>query len=156
MMRRAEKELKQPAQIEDVLTRARVIRLALMDEREPYIVPLLFGYDGKRLYFHSACEGRKINILQNNPRVCFECEVDVEIRPADNICSWSVGYRSVIGYGVVSIITDLAEKRKAMGVLLNHYTNSPYEIPDVSMEKTCMFAVEIEAIQGKGSLTKEG
>ncbi|MBN1267180.1 MAG: pyridoxamine 5'-phosphate oxidase family protein [Anaerolineales bacterium] len=150
-MRRAEKELAESTQIEEILRKADVIRLALFDGKEPYIVPLLYGYDGEQLYFHSAGEGRKIEILRSNPRVCFECEIDVRIKPSDKICSWSLQYRSVVGYGVVRFLTDPAEKRKAMETLLDHYTDPPYDIEDTTLQRTCMFVVEIESLCGKSS-----
>jgi len=149
MMRRAEKEITDRALIDAVLHKAEVLRLALVDQGEPYIVPLMFGYDGRRLVFHSAREGRKIDILRINPRVCFECEVDVALQPADSVCSWSVEYRSVIGYGTARFLEDPEEKRQALELLMDHYTSGPYEFRESSLAASCLVEILVESVSGK-------
>jgi hypothetical protein len=78
-MRRKDKEISDIALIEDIITKARVCRLALYDNARPYIVPLCFGYKDNILYFHSAPEGKKLSLLRNNNRVCFEFDTDHEL-----------------------------------------------------------------------------
>jgi len=63
-MRRREKQITDRSQIEAIIARSQVCRLALSDGGQPYIVPLCFGYRRSRLYFHSAAAGRKIDILR--------------------------------------------------------------------------------------------
>ena len=111
-MRRAEKEITDQAEIHDILREARLLRLAMIDGERPYMVPMLYGFDGDHLYLHSAREGRKVDVLTCNPEVCFECEVGVRLSPTENICRWGVDYQSVIGYGRAVILTDGVEKKQ--------------------------------------------
>ena len=53
-MRRAEKEIKDQTDIDNIIKEARVCRLAMADKDQPYVVPLNFGYDYPYLYFHDA------------------------------------------------------------------------------------------------------
>ena len=71
-MRRKDKEIKDKEVIESIIKRATVCRIALSENNVPYIVPLSFGYKDNCLYFHSAPEGRKIDIIKQNNNVCFE------------------------------------------------------------------------------------
>ena len=43
------------------------------DGEQPYIVPVTFSYDGEYIYGQTA-EGKKLAILQKNPKVCFEVD----------------------------------------------------------------------------------
>jgi nitroimidazol reductase NimA-like FMN-containing flavoprotein (pyridoxamine 5'-phosphate oxidase superfamily) len=71
-LRRADKEITDRDEIESIIRKSLVCRLGLTDNARLYIVPLCFGYTDNRLYFHSATEGRKIEILKRNNEVCFE------------------------------------------------------------------------------------
>src|SRR5271157_1176991 len=105
-MRRSEREIKERAVIDATIRQCLVCRLGLADGVEPYIVPLCFGYDGEALYFHSASDGRKIDILRKNNRVCFEFDIPEGMREAEQGCRWGIKYRSVIGFGTAEIVDD--------------------------------------------------
>ena len=63
-MRRKDREVTNPEEIESILRRCRVCRIAMQDEEGLYILPLSYGYEMDNgcltLYFHGAKEGRKI------------------------------------------------------------------------------------------------
>ncbi len=67
-MRRNDSEITDRKDIDGIIRRCRVCRLAMCDGSQPYIVPLSFGYDGSFLYFHTAREGRKIDIIKRNKK----------------------------------------------------------------------------------------
>ncbi len=75
-MRRREREIRDQAGIQEILEKGLVCRLGLYDGQYPYVVPMNFGYRDGRIYFHCAAEGRKIDILQKNDRVCIEVDID--------------------------------------------------------------------------------
>ena len=66
-MRRKDREISDYSEIIRIIESCSVCRLGLMDENEAYIVPMNFGYivENKELtlYFHSAKEGRKIDLM---------------------------------------------------------------------------------------------
>ena len=150
-MRRADREIRDRKAIEDILERATVCRLGLCHRGVPYVVPLSFGYEDDRLYFHSAPEGRKIEIIKENHNVCFEVDVDQQIIESDTACSWTVRYRSVIGFGKAQLLEDLAEKRKALDVILAHYSDKAHEYSEGALEKVAVIRVNIETMTGKQS-----
>ena len=59
-MKRQDKEIQNRQLIDEIISQALVCRLGLCRDNQPYVVPLNFGYDGQRLYFHSAQKGMKI------------------------------------------------------------------------------------------------
>ena len=151
-MRRHEREIREETEIHEILEKALVCRLGLYDGRYPYVVPLNYGFRDGRLYFHSAREGRKIEILKNNDRVCIEVDIDSRIVRSDAPCRWAAKYRSVIGFGRARIVDDEAEKRAALDVIMAHYGGQGGEYDEKSLQRICVIEVVIENMTGKQSL----
>jgi nitroimidazol reductase NimA-like FMN-containing flavoprotein (pyridoxamine 5'-phosphate oxidase superfamily) len=150
-MRRAERQITGARAIEEILERATVCRLALSDHNQPYVVPLCYGLRGNCLYFHSAPEGKKIEILKENPQVCFEVDVDFQVLEADVACDSSSRYRSVIGFGRARLLENVEEKRKALDIILAHYSEGPFEYDEESVNEVAVIEVEIDGLTGKQS-----
>lgn len=150
-MRRKDKEIKDRKDIESIIRKADICRIALSDKNSPYIVPVNFGYKENCLYFHSAKEGKKIDIIRRNNKVCFECDVDVELVRTGNPCDWTTKYHSVIGQGEAFFLNDLGEKEKALDIILEHYSDDKYEYDEKAMNSIAVIKVEIESMTGKKS-----
>ncbi|TKJ28996.1 MAG: pyridoxamine 5'-phosphate oxidase [Chloroflexi bacterium B3_Chlor] len=150
-MRRKDREIKDRDAIESILERATVCRVAFSDNDVPYIVPLNFGYADNCLYFHSAPEGKKIEIIKQNSSVCFEVDVDVQLVEGKKACDWTVRYRSVVGFGKVFLVDDPKEKRRALDIIVGHYSDKSYEYPEEEISRVAVIKVEIESITGKQS-----
>ncbi len=76
-MRRKDREITGIGEIEVIISHADICRIALTENNMPYIVAMNFGYSGgekKRLYFHCATEGRKIDMIRKNSYVCFQMD----------------------------------------------------------------------------------
>lgn len=150
-MRRSEREIRDRGAIESILERATVCRVAFSHDNLPYIVPLNFGYADNCLYFHSAPEGKKIEIIKQNSSVCFEVDVDVELVEGGKACDWTVRYRSVVGFGKAFLVDDPKEKRRALDIIVGHYSDKSYEYPDEEINNVAVVKVEIESMTGKQS-----
>ena len=48
-----------------------VCRIGLADGSEPYIIPVCFGYLTGTIYLHSSLSGKKIAIIEKNPKMLF-------------------------------------------------------------------------------------
>jgi hypothetical protein len=148
-MRRSEKAMNGRAAIDAVIRDSRVCRIGMVDDGEPYVVPVCFGYDGEALYFHGAAEGRKVGILVRNPRVCFEFDVCLGVVAADEACKFGLQYRSVMGTGTVRRLEDAAEKRRGLGLIMAQYAPGAFTFSDDQVAKICVFRIAIEAVTGK-------
>lgn len=151
-MRRKDKEIFDIKEIEEIINRAQICRLALTENDIPYIVPMNYGYKDKCLYFHSANEGKKIDMIRKNPKVCFEMDIDEELVNKENPCKWGMKFLSVIGFGTAEIINDFESKKKALKIIINHYSKeSHYEFDSQAINRVTIIKLSIEEITGKKS-----
>ncbi len=151
-MRRREREIRDEKEMQDILDQGLVCRLGLSDGLLPYVVPMNFGTRNGRLYLHSAGEGRKVDMIRRNNRVCFEVDVGARISRGESACRWSMKYRSVIGFGTARILEDETDKRAGLDAIMAHYggPEGPYDAK--SLERTCVIEITIETMTGKQSL----
>jgi uncharacterized protein len=151
-MRKKEKEITNKSELEDIITTAKVCRLALVDGIRPYIVPLSFGYSDNTLYFHGSLKGKKIDLILENPNICFEIDNLIETVKSDKACSWTMKYQSIIGYGKACLVNDSEEKEKALAIIMAQYSNQQYDFPEKMLNATAVIKVTIETLTGKQSL----
>ncbi len=156
-MRKSEREITDRREIEEVLRRAQILRLAINDPgAPPYIVPVNFGYRDGAIFFHSSYDGKKMALIAKNPGVSFEAEADVSITaPKDrtSACEWGVAYRSVIGHGRARLLTDPDEKRAGLLTLMTgvapDVNPSEFTINDEILTITAVVKIEVEELTGK-------
>jgi len=77
-----------PHEIESLLQSEVIGRVGCSANGITYVVPVSYAYDGKHIYAHSK-EGMKIQLMRQNPLVCFE------IDRMENPSNW----KSVIVWG---------------------------------------------------------
>jgi hypothetical protein len=158
-VRRKDREVVDPAEIMQILQKADVCRVAMCDDNIPYVVTMNFGLGKDKfspLYFHSAGEGKKINILKKNNLVCFQADIEHEFFLHGISCGCSMKYRSVVGMGRMSFVTAVAEKREALQAIMTHYTNkSGHVFKDELVERTTIMRLDVEEISAK-ALAKPG
>jgi hypothetical protein len=151
-MRRLEKEIKDEKEIAKIIQNAAVCRIALVDGDHPYIIAVNFACHENYLYFHSAKEGRKIDILRKNNNVCFAIDVDVEIVRGDIVCGWGTKYKSVIGFGKAFFLEKREEKMKALDYLMEKFDGrEPFIYREDALEKVLVIEIRIEKVTGKKS-----
>ena len=150
-MRRSEKAVSDVTGLEVILRAGRVCQLAINDQPAPYLVSLNFGYNDRALFFHSAAEGHKVDLLRQNPQVGFTVAVDGGVIPAAQACHWTNRFQSVVGYGTVTFLTDAIEKRRGLDLIMAQYDGDKAEYPDTVLAKTLVYKLEIEEMTGKRS-----
>jgi nitroimidazol reductase NimA-like FMN-containing flavoprotein (pyridoxamine 5'-phosphate oxidase superfamily) len=151
-MRRKEKEIKSKSEIKSIINSGQVCRVAFSLNDEPYIVPMYYGYKDNSLFFHSAKEGKKIDIIKKNNQVCFEIDINHSIINTSVPCNWKNSYSCVIGFGKAKLVESYTEKVKALNYIIDHYSKGTiYEIPKENVLKTAIIKIEIEEITGKKS-----
>ena len=109
-MRRRDREVSDPAKIREIIAACHCCRLGFADGGKIYIVPLNFGYqeeDGQRtFFFHSAPEGRKIDLIEKTHCAGFELDTHYQLNSADTACAHSARFQSVIGSGRVEFVRE--------------------------------------------------
>lgn len=151
-MLRKEKRITDRKEIDAIIHASQVCRLAMAHDNEPYLVPLSFGYDGSAIYIHTAAAGRKIDFFLANDRVCFELEHGVQLIPNDDkACKWSYAFECVIGYGIISEVTDSEQKEYGLNQVMEHYSQKQWDFNPQAVAKTRVWKITISALQGKRS-----
>lgn len=151
-MRKKEKEITDKNEIIAIIAKAKVCRLAMIDGNRPYIVPLSFGYRDNTLYFHGSLQGKKIDLILENPNVCFEFDQLIETIESEKACSWSMKFQSVIGFGKGCLLDEKEEKQKALAIIMAQYSNRRFDFPEKMLQATAVIKVAVESLTGKQSL----
>ena len=160
--RRADRSMADDAAIEAYLLKAAFGFIATSVEDEPYVVPRLFWYDNasRRIYFHSAREGRTRRNVERNPRVCFSAGELGRLSPADTAGKFSAEYASVVVFGRVRFLEEEEEKRRGLQGLLDKYfpqlePGQDYRpITNEEIDITAVYAIDIEGWSGKQKVAK--
>lgn len=99
-----------------VADQSEVCYLGLADKNAtPYCVPLNMVREGDAFYFHCAKEGKKIDMMRQNPLVSVACTSYSEVVPDKE----TAYYSSAIFAGRAEELTALDEKLHAMRLLCN-------------------------------------
>lgn len=123
----------------------------LGDEGYPYTIPLSYGLEDHKIYFHCALEGHKIDAIHHCDKASF-CVIDQdEVHPDE----FNTYFRSVIAFGRIRIISDEEEKKAALhslGLRYNPDENAVVAEMDKTLARTTMLEFTIEHITAKSSL----
>ena len=154
-MRRAEKEVKDLEQLEEILRDCNTVRIGTQDAEGMFIVPVNYGYDLTEgqltLYLHSAREGRKAASFRRGGAVAFEMDCGHALRPAATACGHSFTYRSIMGSGTIRELTGLEEKRTALNAIMVHMTGREWELLAEQVDRTAVFALRAAEWTGKSN-----
>lgn len=151
-MRRKDREITDPAIMHDIMKKADVLHLAMCEDSKPYVVAMNFGYEPGILYFHSALEGRKVDLLRKNKQVAFFVETDHELVTGKQACDCGMHYRSVYGEGRAFLVEDEAERKKGLDCIMRKYSSDTEFTYDVHvMKRTLVIRVDIDVMTGKRS-----
>ncbi len=152
-MRRKDREIKDIKEIINILDNCKTAHLAMVDKGMPYVVPLSYGYElveGQiTLYFHSAKEGRKLDILKENSNVCFEISCEGEPQQAEIPCNSGYFYSSIIGNGKAVFVEDEAEKCKGLRLMFGQQTGRDVVFSKEQAEAVYVFKVVSSDFCGK-------
>ncbi|MFI3272936.1 MAG: pyridoxamine 5'-phosphate oxidase family protein [Pseudomonadota bacterium] len=153
-MRRSDLEVQDLQAIQTSIGRCRYCRLGLVEHGMAYIVPLNFGYafeDGKHLlYFHSALEGRKIRLLQENPQASFQMDANYKMYSHEIACEYSARYQSIIGHGSVHFIQSPEDKIRALRTIMLHNTKTAeHTFSNAMLERVAVFCLTVDELTCK-------
>ena len=153
-MRRKDREVTDIKEILHIVDEAKILHLGLLDEGYPYIVPMHYGYefaDGTfHFYLHSAKEGHKLDLIQNDAHVCVELETNVElVSGGEAPCMYGAAFASVIGKGTAEIVEEEQEKIKALELLMKNQTGRVFEITGKMAESVEVIRVTVKEFSAK-------
>lgn len=152
-MRRKDREISSREEIIRIIQEEGICRLAIKDEPYPYIVPMNYGIEIDKeqiiLYFHSAMEGRKINLIKKDNKVGFEIDRNQGLVYDTEKGSCSILYECIIGNGEI-VFLNKDEKIKALRLILQHHgRGEDFPITEAMVERTICFKLVVNEVTGK-------
>ncbi len=137
--------------------------LATVFQEQPFAHTNLFTYDPDVhcIYIHNAENGRIIDNINTNNRVCFTVSEMGRLLPAKKACHFSVEYASVVIFGMAEIVENKQEKIHGLNLLMEKYfsrfhAGKDYLPIDVQQtEGTAVIKIIISNWSGKRKQSKE-
>ena len=151
-MRRKRQQLSEEESI-GILQNATAGTLALLGDNDyPYAVPISYVYHERKLYFHSAFAGHKVDAIRKCDKASF-CVIDKDdVQPE----KYTTFFRSVIAFGRIHIIEDETEKLEIARMLGNRYNPNDDESLKREIEsglsRMQMIRFDIEHLTGKEAI----
>ena len=157
-MRKADREITDTSAILDLMNKCEVCRIAFFDDEFPYLIPLNFGFihhsqeNKLELFFHTALEGKKLELLDSNNRVAFEMDVANELRLSSPSCNSGMKFESICGTGLMSVVAQ-ENKLAALTAIMRHYQpEGRLDFNETIVEKTLVLKLAVHSITAKHSL----
>ena len=152
-MTKRELQITDLQQIRKILDTAKVLRLGLAVNNEPYIVPMNYGYcleEGKlTLYLHSAVRGKKLDMIRENPRVFVEMDCDQVPFEGEKPCQYGLSYSSIMGRGEARFVEDVEEKMKAMSILMKTQIGKDFSFNERLVSIVTVIRIDVEEYTAK-------
>ena len=155
-MRRANREVTDPADLAGIIGRAHVLHVGFSDAEGLAVVPMNYGFEwaeGQGLptfWLHSAGEGRKADAWASSPEVALELYVEGGVITGDYSCAYSYAYESVMAWGRIRPITDAAEKLRGLTRVMAHMApDAPVSFSDEAVARVAVWRIDVERISGK-------
>jgi uncharacterized protein len=137
-------------EMERVLREETLGYVGLSHQGEPYVVPVNYLYANGTILFHCGFEGKKIDVLGANPRVCFVVGRQAgEVREHASGTSCNVDNDSVICYGTARTLVDLEERGAALNAFNRRFHPDAEEISRERIEKCNVVQIKISEMTGR-------
>ncbi|MBE0598134.1 MAG: pyridoxamine 5'-phosphate oxidase family protein [Desulfuromonadales bacterium] len=118
------------------------------EDGQPYGVPLSYVHQKKRIYFHCAIEGQKLENIRSSGKVSFCVIGNTKVLPD----KFTTDYESVVVFGVATEVSG-QERHQALVWLLEKYCPDSIEAGkkyiEIKDQITTVIKIEINHISGK-------
>ncbi len=153
-MRRKDRELTDVQDILSIIEKCDSCNLGLSQNNMPYVVPINFGYtfenDKLTMYFHGARDGKKLDIIAQNPNACFSLDRAHQLVTNENAAQYSMLYESVMGFGKIQVLQNVDEKRVGLAAVMRKYApDREFQFPDEMLNHVCVMRLDVEELTGK-------
>mgnify|MGYP001550615326 FL=1 len=151
-MRLKDRAITDTTVIDSLLTKATTCRLGMCADNVPYVVPMNFAHQGNTVFLHCAKKGKRYDMLKQNPKVCFEIDIDggpIASAVPQNACKSGYAYQSLIANGKVRFIDDDAEKTSALNLICKKYFDATLPMAAEGVRGTLVLAIDMEELTAK-------
>ena len=166
-MRRRDREARDPHIINDIIGRARIVHLGLVDGTRPYVVPLHYGFEFAwvdllhaetrlTLWCHSAPQGRKIDVIRANPTAFVQIDCDETLSSGgERACSYGASYASIMGDAQARVIEEPKEKVRGLTLLMRAQTGRDFTITEAMAASVAVIRIDVPHLSCKLCPTRQ-
>ncbi|MGC3977866.1 MAG: pyridoxamine 5'-phosphate oxidase family protein [Paludibacteraceae bacterium] len=140
--------------ITEILKEGEYGYLSVSTGNQPYGIPISFAWNGAdSIYFHSAPDGRKIAIINDNHLASFCIVAHTKVIPE----KFTTEYESIILRGEINIVTDKEECLKALEMIVDkyaaNYKQEGMKYAEKALQRTSILRFDCSDISGKAKYT---
>jgi len=135
-----------------ILDEAYVCHAGFSVNRQPYVLPMVYGRDGHVLYLHGSAAGRALDALASGDALCVTVTLVDGLVLARSGFHSSVNYRSVVVLGSAEPV-EASGREHAMKVISDHVVPGRWEslrpVTAAELEQTAVLRMEIVEASAK-------
>src|SRR5690348_11021258 len=120
---------------------------------QPFVIPTLYGRDGRKLYLHGSAASRMIRELESGVPACLTVTLVDGLVLARSAFDHSMNYRSVVAFGTARTISCDAQKIESLRIISEHVIagrwNDVRSPSDKELKATAVLEFSIEEASSK-------
>lgn len=102
------------------------------------------------LYCHSANDGRKIDLIAPGAAVGFSMECGMNYFSDDSACLYGNKYKSIIGHGQATLVTDENARHHALNCIMAHYSGrADWDFDENMLARLKVIGIRVETFSCK-------
>ena len=130
--------------INAILDAGFVAHVGFCVDRQPYVIPTLYGRDGDKLYLHGSAASRLLGTLETGILSCITVTLVDGLVLARSAFHHSMNYRSVVAFGISHKIDGPVQKTRALRVISEHLLAGRWDDVRSPSEKELMATSVLE------------
>lgn len=142
-----------PAVVDSILNEGLVCHVGFEVEGQPFVIPMVYGWQDGRIVLHGAPASRLQRALASGISVCVSVTLVDGLVLARSAMHHSMNYRSVVAFGRGRAVEDTVEKRRLLDGMVERLipgrTAQARPPSEKELRATAVVAVEIEEISAK-------
>ena len=104
-----------------------ICQIGFVHNEHPIVIPTIYGRSGDALYFHGASVSRMLQSLEKGISVSLNVTRTNALVLARSAFHHSLNYESVTLFGTAQLVSDEAEKIKALHIISDQIINKRWQ-----------------------------
>jgi uncharacterized protein len=139
--------------IYQILDEGFVCHVGFVVEGQPVVIPTAYGRAEDTLYIHGSVASRMLRALADGIQVCVTVTLVDGLVLARSAFHHSMNYRSVVVFGIASVVEDAVEKVRALFAFSEHVIHGRWaevrEPTDAELQKTLVLRLPLREASAK-------
>ena len=136
-----------------IIDDSRICHVGFTLDGQPYVVPMALGRDGENILLHGSVVSRLMTNLADGLPCCVTVTHLDGLVLARSSFNSSMNYRSLMAFGTATLVSDEAEKKRGLDILVEHL--APGRLADLrpstrkELNATTLLALPLETFSIK-------